>query len=178
MDQVNAELGDDVTRWDALVQDIKALRKTFDTTETQKRFSNCLIDYEHVQFKVNQKYDTWQKEILARFSVVLRDHAQGFYTEMAQARESLEAQPLDVRSTRAAVKLIQRVQGLSKHVSKHTERLQILKRGQKLLERQRFAFPSDWLYVDQVEGEWSAVNELLKRKQAQIEENGGKFLFN
>lgn len=36
--------------------------------------------------------------------------------------------------------------------------------GQQLLQRQRFSFPSDWLYYDMLEGEWSAFNEILTRK--------------
>ena len=45
-----------------------------------------------------------------------------------------------------------------------------------LLERQRFTFPADWLYVDHVDGEWSAMNELMARKEILIEENLGKAL--
>lgn len=31
---------------------------------------------------------------------------------------------------------------------------------QKILEGQRYQFPSNWLYVDNVEGEWAAFNEI------------------
>ena len=175
MDKINAELKEDISAWDNLVQEIKQMRKTFDTSESQKQFSNCCIDYEHVQFKVNQKYDTWQKDIINRFSVILRDQTQSFYSEISQAREQLEQQQLDVRSTKKAVKLIIQVQGLKKNVVKYSERLSVMKHGQKLLERQRFSFPTDWIYIDHVDGEWSAMNELLKRKETAIEENTGKF---
>jgi dynein heavy chain 1 len=43
------------------------------------------------------------------------------------------------------------------------------KESQKLLERQRYHFPSDWLYYDNVEGEWAAFNEILGRKEALIQ---------
>ena len=35
-----------------------------------------------------------------------------------------------------------------------------------MLERNRFQFPTNWLHVDNVEGEWSAFNEIIKRKDA------------
>ena len=42
--------------------------------------------------------------------------------------------------------------------------------GQKLLERQRYQFPSSWLYVDNIEGEWGAYNEIMKRKDTAIQQ--------
>lgn len=48
--------------------------------------------------------------------------------------------------------------------------------GEKTLERFRFQFPDDWLYSDQLRGEWSAYNEILKRKNDSIQEQLGMFL--
>lgn len=45
--------------------------------------------------------------------------------------------------------------------------------GEKTLERFRFQFPEDWLYSDQLRGEWSAYNEILKRKNDSIQEQLG-----
>lgn len=45
--------------------------------------------------------------------------------------------------------------------------------GEKTLERFRYQFPEDWLYSDQLRGEWSAYNEILKRKSDSIQEQLG-----
>jgi dynein heavy chain 1 len=45
--------------------------------------------------------------------------------------------------------------------------------GEKTLERFRYQFPDDWLYSDQLRGEWSAYNEILKRKNDSIQEQLG-----
>ena len=37
------------------------------------------------------------------------------------------------------------------------------------MEKQRFQFPSNWLYADNVDGEWGAFNEILKRKDSSIQ---------
>ncbi|EKM83644.1 hypothetical protein AGABI1DRAFT_50984 [Agaricus bisporus var. burnettii JB137-S8] len=42
--------------------------------------------------------------------------------------------------------------------------------GEKTLERFRYQFPDDWLYSDQLRGEWGAYNEILKRKNDSIQE--------
>ena len=47
--------------------------------------------------------------------------------------------------------------------------------GEKTLERFRYQFPDDWLYSDQLRGEWSAYNEILKRKNDSIQEQLGAF---
>ena len=38
---------------------------TFNTTEVQKEFGVCVVDYELVQAHVNAKYDAWQRNILS-----------------------------------------------------------------------------------------------------------------
>lgn len=37
------------------------------------------------------------------------------------------------------------------------------------MERQRFQFPNSWLYSDNVEGEWGAFNDILRRKETSIQ---------
>lgn len=50
--------------------------------------------------------------------------------------------------------------------------------GEKTLERFRYQFPDDWLYSDQLIGEWGAYNDILKRKNDSIQEQLGKgYLF-
>ena len=56
-----------------------------------------------------------------------------------------------------------------KKIISFPNQLQMYKEGQRILERQRFAFPPSWLYVDNIEGEWGAFNDILKRKDSSIQ---------
>lgn len=47
--------------------------------------------------------------------------------------------------------------------------VQLFKEGQRILERQRFQFPNNWLYSDNLEGEWGAFNDILQRKDSAIQ---------
>ena len=47
--------------------------------------------------------------------------------------------------------------------------METYKEGQRLLERQRFQFPSTWLYSDNVDGEWSAFSDIIRRKDLSIQ---------
>jgi dynein heavy chain 1 len=40
---------------------------------------------------------------------------------------------------------------------------------QKLLSHNRYQYPKSWLYAENVEGEWSALLEILNRKDAAIQ---------
>lgn len=46
---------------------------------------------------------------------------------------------------------------------------QMYKEGQRILERQRFQFPTNWLYSDNIEGEWGAFTDIMKRKDGSIQ---------
>ncbi|KAJ3176317.1 hypothetical protein HDU87_005359 [Geranomyces variabilis] len=164
------QLGDDLGMWQQLVLEIKKARATFDNSETEKSFGQLIVDYKQVQSKVNAKYDQWQREILNRFGVKLGQSMRSFYVEVSNARTSLEQQSVDGASTSEAVAFITVVQSLRKKLSAWGQEVQVFKSSQKALERQRYQFPSDWLYFDNVDGEWSAFNEILSKKLKSIQE--------
>ncbi|KAF7365498.1 hypothetical protein MVEN_00422800 [Mycena venus] len=83
-------LGDSLGNWQQLLTEIKKTRSTFDTSDTQKSFGVCIIDYEQVQAKVNAKYDAWQRDILSRFGVKLGNAMKEMHAAILKARNDLE----------------------------------------------------------------------------------------
>lgn len=83
-------LGEDLGHWQQLLTEIKKSRATFDTSETQKSFGVCVIDYEQVQARVNAKYDSWQRDILSRFGVKLGNAMKEMHAQILKARNELE----------------------------------------------------------------------------------------
>ncbi|GJE87844.1 dynein heavy chain protein 1 [Phanerochaete sordida] len=73
-------------------------------------------------------------------------------------------------STAAAVQFITFVQDLKRKTKTWGPMIELCASGEKTLERFRYQFPDDWLYSDQLRGEWSAYNEILKRKNDSIQE--------
>ena len=49
-------LGDSFANWQQFLTEIKKARSTFDTSDTQKSFGVCVIDYEQVQARVAEGY--------------------------------------------------------------------------------------------------------------------------
>jgi dynein heavy chain 1 len=56
--------------------------------------------------------------------------------------------------------------------------VEVFRAGEDMLERHRFAFPADWLYVENMTGGWTAFLDIFARKDAAItsqvwEKSGG-----
>ncbi|KAH6718072.1 cytoplasmic dynein-like protein 1 heavy chain 1 [Leptodontidium sp. MPI-SDFR-AT-0119] len=163
-EQVYEALGEQLSKWLQMLQDIRKVRSTFDTTEVSRSFGHLSIDYDQVQTKVNAKYDQWQHEILTKFAVRLGNRVREVYSEIERARKDLEVQSLEATSTAQAVQFITIVQTCKRKVKAWGPEVDIFRQGQTTLVRQRYQFPADWLQVEQVDSEWTALNEILSRK--------------
>ena len=163
-------LGDDLSQWLQLLQEIRKSRATFDTSEVSRSFGNIKIDYEQVQTRVNAKYDQWQHEILLKFGSKLGGRMREVHSDIASARRDLEGQTLEASSTAHAVSFITIVQQCKRKAKVWEPEVDLFRQGQATLARQRYQFPSDWLHVENVDGEWAALNELLTRKSKIVQD--------
>lgn len=48
------------------------------------------------------------------------------------------------------------------------KQVELYRSGQNILYRDRFQFPSNWLDSENILGEWSAFQEILRRKENSI----------
>lgn len=164
-----SKLGDDIGCWMHTLVEIKKSRTTFDTTEVRKEIGPIIIDYAKVQSKVSLKYDSWHKDVLGKFGSLLGCEMAHFHSNVSKSRSELEQQSIDTASTSDAVSFITYVQSLKRKMKSWEKQVDLYKEGQRILERQRFQFPNNWLHVDNIEGEWSAFNEIIRRKDASIQ---------
>lgn len=163
-------LGEDLARWLQLLQEIRKTRSTFDTSESSHSFGTVVIDYEQVQMKVNSKYDQWQHEILLKFATRLGNRMRELYLDISKSRRNLESQSLEASSTAQAVSFITVVQLCKRKTEEWAPELDIFRQGQTILTRQRYQFGSDWLYIDQIDQEWTSLNAILTRKLRIVED--------
>ncbi|KFD71623.1 hypothetical protein M514_05338 [Trichuris suis] len=168
-DMLYDRLGTDLCRWMRTLHEIKEARATFDTSETRKEFGVVIIDFAKVQSKVFLKYDSWHKEILQRFGTLLGSEMHKLYSTINKSRNQLEQQNVDVSSTSEAVGFITYVQNLKRQVKEWENNVENFKEAQRILERQRFQFPANWLYSENFEGEWLAFSDILVRRDRAIQ---------
>lgn len=168
MDMVANELGDDIPRWEQLIVDMKKSRATFDNFDTRHLCGPILIEYGSVQAKVNDKYDSWHKMIMSRFGHKVGDMLTVLYKSLQGGRKTLETSNIDFGTTADIVNSVTILQELNHKSKTWKAELETQKTVEKLLQRQRFLFPEDWLFCERVQHEYNAFEQILSRKLAQM----------
>lgn len=166
---VYSRLGDSLETWRQMLLEIRRSRTTFDTSETQKEIGPIVVRYAGVQANVNNKYDYWHKDILSNYGARFSEQIKSFHATISSARLELESLSIDSATTLECVAFVLKIQDVKQNLTKWERALEEFKTGQLLLQRQRFAFPSDWLEYEVVEGEWQQFMEILQRKTAEVE---------
>ena len=168
-DALFIEFEEDIFKWMHLLSDFKNSRATSNTYETKKEFGPVVIDYAKVQSKVSLKYDSWHKNSLGKFGSLLGTAMADFHGNIGKARSELEQQTINVEFTSHAVNFITYVQGLKRKMRGWEKQVDVYREGQRVLERQRFQFPGQWLRMDNIDGEWGTFNEIMRRKDSSIQ---------
>ena len=165
--EVQKYLKDDIESWKKILNDIKVGRSIFDNSDTEIFFGAIRVNYRMVQAKITSKYDQWHKEILNQFGKTLNENLNKFFALIKNARQKLEK--IDFSNPEGTVTSISDLNYCKKNIPKWSTELEHFKDGQKLLELQRFHFPNDWTFSDQIEGDWLVVKQLLARKNEDFE---------
>jgi dynein heavy chain 1, cytosolic len=173
-EQVYHTLGEDLNNWLQILAEIRRSRATFDTSENFKSFGIITITFDQVQSRVNGKYDSWQRDIVQRFASVLSAAMGQLFVELRKARAELERQTLESSSTAQAVAFITIVQRIEQKTKLWEPMVETFQKSQSTLSRERYHFPDDWIYVDQIQGEWSALKDIYDRKSKQVQDQIGK----
>lgn len=88
--KIYEKLGDDINKWQALLNEIRENRRTFDNSQTEKTFGPIIIDYRLVLNKINTKYDSWHNEILGHFGEKFAETLKTFFNNLLNAKNKLE----------------------------------------------------------------------------------------
>ena len=171
-EQVFEQLGDDLVLWHQLLTEIKQARITFDTSGIKTSFGDVTISYDQVQTKIAAKYDQWQREVTSRFGSKLGTRMKDFYQDIHDLRTELEYQALEASTTAQAVEFITTVQHSARRAQNWETEIGIFRKGQTMLNRQRYAFPTDWTPIGQINDEWDAFQEILERKSKIVRDQG------
>jgi len=172
-EQVYNTLGVDLVNWLQILGEIRKSRATFDTSENFRSFGIIAITFDQVQNRVNAKYDSWQRDIVQRFAGVLSNAMRDLLSELRKARADLERQSLEASSTAQAVTFITIVQKVEQKIKVWEPQVDIFQRSQSTLLRERYHFPDDWLHIDQILGEWSALKDIHGKKSKQVQDQIG-----
>ncbi|CAE7031283.1 Dync1h1 [Symbiodinium sp. CCMP2456] len=157
---VLSRLGDDLSRWHSMLTEIQYLSSRFEGSEQEKYFGPIVVDYSKVQSRVKAKYDQWHRDLLNSFGEKVREAMSEFFRQVNQGRERLEA----VDGSGDLTVVCMAVLKVKTSAEKWSPEFEELQKAQKLLVKQRFQFPEDWMHIEQVQGEWEAFEQILTRR--------------
>lgn len=125
------------------------------------------------------KFEVCHREILNVFGSKTFEQMSQFSAQLRQAREDLEthsdpskltflneseayteAQKLDL--TTKVTQFVLRVQNARKQEAQWAPKVEHFSLSEKLLERQRYAFPTGWIWIDGVICEWETFQQILR----------------
>ena len=168
-DVVVKSVGDKIDNWIQVLEEIRSSRETFESSEYEKDFGIVKVNYKSVQSKVGDKYDIWHRDMLSRFGGILQEKMSQLYKESSSIRSELEKITLD-GDINEIVAFISTVRSAETKKDIWEKELKSFQSSHRLLVGQRYSFPEDWLYIDNLEGEWDAFNQILIKKVAIMEE--------
>ena len=157
------KLGDDMEKWQQIMEGLKQGRKTFDNDKNEKVFGALVVDYSSVQDKVNNKYDFWHKEIMNQFAQKSNEGMLEFSKKISAAKDILEKNSLETESG-DIVAFITEISKVNKNLSKWQIEMDKYKKAHTILQKQKFSFPQKFKKLDELNKEWNNFLNILKEK--------------
>lgn len=175
LDEITTSLDNDMTMWISKIKEIREARTIFDTTVSSKSWgggSNGILemDYSYVQSRISSRYDSWQNEVFARFSDILSIKIRETEALLSKAILSLE-DVLDFGVNLKLISLIVTNNSYMEKIEDWTSDISTYLEAQTLLQKLRFKLPNDWLFVEQLESNLSAIKDITLKKKATILEH-------
>ena len=156
-------VGRDIRKWQQLLLEIKTSRSTIESADEERAFGPIVINYRQVQNKVNMKYDTWQRECQQRFGAILLEEMKGTHSELLNIKHQLEGVHLD-GPTKDVIVGVEYILKMKSIIAVKMQLALELESSEKLLTKQRYQFPRDWLSASNVTGIMGDLQQLLDRK--------------
>lgn len=165
--EVSEKLGSNVGLWQELLTGLARAKSELDTASTEKVVGCIHINLEQIQSSMSLRYDSLHKDLLAAFAALVFTQTQAFVKQVGQSRGTLEQLSINA-STAEAINLILATREVTHCLPLWKAQRDQLLTCQRLLEQQGFAFPAEWVYSQQVENDWSCLEQIVARRQEAI----------
>eukprot|EP00466_Bigelowiella_natans_P012270 jgi/Bigna1/52380/estExt_Genewise1Plus.C_70193 len=165
VDMILKEVQGNVHCWEDLLRDMKVSRRAFESSgRLQQHFGPIVIKYGTVQQRVVNKVDSWHKTIIGNFANVLGTMMRKSFALTSEGRKKMEDLTMDFKSTEELIANVTILQKLKNDSVALEKDIKAQVGVEKMLERQRFIFPANWLYSDGMIGEWTSYQQILRMK--------------
>ena len=181
IDGALTQLGDDLAKWERFMAEMKQSRETFSSADgAVKRFGPIHISLERLQVceqhchmfqllqaDVSRQHDALHNHIVQKYSLKVMAISGALMEQLAAARWQLEAMRVDADSLKDSG-LAALLQSCIGNARSWQSTLDSLKIAERVLNRQRFQFPDNWLFAERVASDFTVIQQLLERRAGQL----------
>ena len=168
--EVTEILGNDLSKWQNLLKGINESKLQLEMENSKKLIGCISINVEQIQSSISMRYDSLEKDLLSSFSMMILTNTSQFESLIIEQRNKLER--LNVNSsTSDAIDLILLSREIAANLPLWKNHKNTLLACHTLLEEQDFTFPPEWIYSQQVENDWSSLEQILAKRQDAIQKS-------
>jgi len=166
-------LGNDVLQWSTLLAEVAIARSSLESPQSSTSVRYVTIKYGKVKAQISVKFDTWQRDLQTTFAGILREKITEVYDEVSTARDKLEMIHFDRGniSTHDVILGVTMVQEIKGKVETWLTSIDQLIDAERILRRQRFIFPWDWVESSRLKGQYHTLDQILSKRLHSIDEN-------
>ena len=166
-------VGDDILKWRNLLVDAAETRGKLESPQTVTSIGYVTVRYEKVKAQISVKFDSWQRDLQTTFASILRGKVAEVHDDIVSARDKLESVHLDgsgasTQNVIIGVTVIQEIKG---KIALWQTSIEHIVDGERVLRRQRYNFPWDWVESSRLKGQYQAIEQILSKRLQSIEEN-------
>ena len=159
---------DDARAWLPWLAQLRAVRAFLDAPP-RRTLRLVHMDAAPAQARLAARWDAWEAAVHAQCVRRLGASARAHAASMRAGRTALEPLSAVHTSTAHVVALVTRVASLTQAVRAWAPDVDAFAAAQAALLAQRVRLPPDWLHAEQLQGELSALRELLAHKQSAMD---------
>lgn len=166
-------LGDDVFKWQNLLAEAAETRSKLESPQTSTSVGNVIIRYEKVKAQISVKFDSWQRDLQTTFARILRGKIAEVHNEVSTARDQLESIRFesDRTITQHVILGVTVVHDIKGKAAIWLTSIDQLVDAERVLKRQRYNFPDDWVESSRLKGQYQTLEQILSKRLQSIADN-------
>ena len=165
--EIAESMGSNVDMWQKLLSGLSKAKADLESESIEKLIGCVHVNLEQVQSSMSIRYDALQKDLLSSFSELVLEQTKQFSQVLSSTRSELERLSVNA-STTETINLILLVREVVHNLQSWKSQKNALMNCQVLLDSQNYNYPSDWIYSQQIENDWSSLEQILSRRQESI----------
>lgn len=168
-------VGDELKNWYQTLRDVCELGKVFD--ESRVAFGGLIsVDAHHILAKLFVLYEPFKKRLFSEFSDKFSQIVQALEESVRVAQSGLNKRLDFSLEAHQLVFDLGDIAKVKKETYEWEKSIVLFDTIERFLSRYRFKFPTNWLYIAQLETDFAKVQALLKDKELLVKNNEDQVL--